>query len=424
MQRVFVSHAQEDAAYARKLVVRLEGLGFRCWIAPRDVPVGASYPEAIAQGLAAASALALVFSRSADQAAQLRRHILREVELADSHQLPIFPVRVEEVAPSGGLSYFLRTAQWIDDRSKTGRAAETIAEALRARGAASAPIASPARGRWLWPAAAFTGVAAATGLGAVLLTAPAAPSRPAASETRGIAALVAPAPSSAESPSTVAPAAAPVAATQAAAAVPSSPAATVDAPAARPAATAAPPVAPTPPASAVPREPVPTSVAHAAAAAPPGPAVTTHVAASPAQPLRPNEALRAALGDSAGTVRFFRLGDALRTAPPEALSAAEVTELLGDLSVGRTHRRAAFALLLPYLRTPLPSADALGLLTGLDGFAREEVLRMVAPCVARPVSEREVRLMLDGVAPMAAAELDRALRTPGPVAACGTPRSG
>ncbi len=49
--RVFVSHSTKDSSVARLIAEALEEQGFPCWIAPRDVPPGGRYGEAVIDGI-------------------------------------------------------------------------------------------------------------------------------------------------------------------------------------------------------------------------------------------------------------------------------------------------------------------------------------------------------------------------------------
>jgi len=59
-QSVFLSHASRDAALAQHLCALLEGKGVRCWIAPRDVQPGCSYPDEIVRGIDECASLILL----------------------------------------------------------------------------------------------------------------------------------------------------------------------------------------------------------------------------------------------------------------------------------------------------------------------------------------------------------------------------
>ena len=127
---MFVCHASEDAAVARRLVEVLEAAGVPCWIAPRDISPGSEYTQAILDGLAAAPALLLVFSR----AANLSPHVRRELEVAVATDTRLFPLRLEDVEPSASLRYFIGTWQWLDtvgtDRATWERALVTGVQRL------------------------------------------------------------------------------------------------------------------------------------------------------------------------------------------------------------------------------------------------------------------------------------------------------
>ncbi|NOD99840.1 TIR domain-containing protein [Ruegeria sp. HKCCD6228] len=106
----FVSHSSKDAARAQSLVAELEQVGLTCWIAPRDVQPGAAWSEEIMRGIEASRCFVLLLS----DAANLSDNVLREVERASSKGKAIYPVRIEDVAPSTRLEYFISVHHWID----------------------------------------------------------------------------------------------------------------------------------------------------------------------------------------------------------------------------------------------------------------------------------------------------------------------
>jgi predicted ATPase len=108
--RVFICHASENAATAWQVVELLEAAGTECWIAPRNIPVGADFTSSILDGLGAAPAVVLIFS----SAANVSPHVRRELETAIGRDTPLLPVRVEGVDPSPSLRYFIGTSQWLD----------------------------------------------------------------------------------------------------------------------------------------------------------------------------------------------------------------------------------------------------------------------------------------------------------------------
>ncbi len=106
---LFVSHASVDVGVARELCGVLEGVGFRCWLAPDDV-VGGDWAAQIAAAVEGSDGLVVLLSEGANGSA----HVAREVTLAIERGRPVIPVRVGEVEPEGALSFLLALAQWVD----------------------------------------------------------------------------------------------------------------------------------------------------------------------------------------------------------------------------------------------------------------------------------------------------------------------
>ena len=106
----FISHSSQDAAAAAEIAAALERSGLTCWIAPRDVRPGATWADEIIRGINAARCFVLLVS----SAANLSDNVLREVERAAAKSKPIYPVRIEDVAPEGRLEYFISMHHWID----------------------------------------------------------------------------------------------------------------------------------------------------------------------------------------------------------------------------------------------------------------------------------------------------------------------
>jgi hypothetical protein len=107
---VFVSYASGDEGAADAVVAVLEQDGIRCWVSPRDVIPGHGYGEDIVAAIHSARILVLLLSTRANES----RTVMRELERAVSGGLPIVPLRIEEVTPSGELTYYLTDAHWLD----------------------------------------------------------------------------------------------------------------------------------------------------------------------------------------------------------------------------------------------------------------------------------------------------------------------
>ncbi len=106
----FVSHSSADAATAHKIVETLEAKGVRCWMAPRDIRPGLDFQQEIVTALESVRCLILLFSSKANES----EHVHREVLLADNAKTPVYPVRIEDVMPSGAMKYQLANRQWLD----------------------------------------------------------------------------------------------------------------------------------------------------------------------------------------------------------------------------------------------------------------------------------------------------------------------
>ena len=101
---VFISYATEDKPFADNICEVLEVNGIRCWIAPRDIKPARDYSEEILSAIEASSSFLLVLSAHSNESP----HVKREVERAVNKNAHIIPVRIEEVAPSKSLEYFIR----------------------------------------------------------------------------------------------------------------------------------------------------------------------------------------------------------------------------------------------------------------------------------------------------------------------------
>jgi formylglycine-generating enzyme required for sulfatase activity len=107
---IFISYASEDAPVADRIRTGLEQAGLVCWIAPRDIEPGTSFPAAITAAISGCTAQVLLLTAQANAS----RHVLSEVELAFNAGKPILAVLVGKVAPSPDLQYFISTSHWFD----------------------------------------------------------------------------------------------------------------------------------------------------------------------------------------------------------------------------------------------------------------------------------------------------------------------
>jgi hypothetical protein len=107
---VFISYSSEDADLASSICAAFETDGIRCWIAPRDVQGGRAYSGQITQAIRQAQVVLIVLSGSANRS----KNVLREVERGAHCQNHLLAFRVESIAPSDDLVYFLGADHWVN----------------------------------------------------------------------------------------------------------------------------------------------------------------------------------------------------------------------------------------------------------------------------------------------------------------------
>ncbi|MBV9850145.1 MAG: toll/interleukin-1 receptor domain-containing protein [Armatimonadetes bacterium] len=151
---VFVSYSSQDKPIADAACATLEARGIRCWIAPRDVTPGQDWSEAIIDAISACRVFVLILSAASNQSEQVKR----EVQNAVSEAKSILPFRVEDVALSKHMRYFIGTPHWLDALTPPmerhlQRMAETVAAWIasldsKAGEALTIPIALHATPHW------------------------------------------------------------------------------------------------------------------------------------------------------------------------------------------------------------------------------------------------------------------------------------
>ncbi len=107
---VFLSHSAQNREVADAVCSALEKAAIRCWVAPRDVRPGRTFPGEITRAIQQSKVMLLIFSGHSNNSEQ----VLREVQLATDSRLPIIRFRIEDVALTDDLRYFLSTPHWLD----------------------------------------------------------------------------------------------------------------------------------------------------------------------------------------------------------------------------------------------------------------------------------------------------------------------
>jgi TRAP-type mannitol/chloroaromatic compound transport system substrate-binding protein len=107
---IFISCSSQDKPIADAACATLEAAGIRCWIAPRDIQPGADWAESIIGAIDGCRVMVLIFSSHANDSKQVRR----EVQRAFDREVPVVPVRIDKVAPSNTLAYYMGPVHWLD----------------------------------------------------------------------------------------------------------------------------------------------------------------------------------------------------------------------------------------------------------------------------------------------------------------------
>ena len=107
---VFISYSGHDKLIADAVCAGLEGVGVRCWIAPRDIGSGQTYAGEIIKAIRECRAMVVIFSSHSNSSQQ----VMREVERAVNAATIIVPFRIEDVKPSADMEYYLSVPHWLD----------------------------------------------------------------------------------------------------------------------------------------------------------------------------------------------------------------------------------------------------------------------------------------------------------------------
>ena len=102
-------------------------MGFGCWIAPRDIDPGKQYGEEIIHGIESTDGLVLMLSETSNESP----HVRDEAERAKHYGKRVIPFRIEDIAPSKSLEFYIATSQWIDAfGNKWGDGVDLLAQTI------------------------------------------------------------------------------------------------------------------------------------------------------------------------------------------------------------------------------------------------------------------------------------------------------
>ncbi len=141
---VFISHSSKDKTVADAICATLEKNNLRCWVAPRDILPGKSWPAAIVEAIETSRVMVVIVSTDSNASDQ----VVRELERAVNKNVIIVPFRIHDITPNKSLEYFLGCPHWLDAinpplQQHIDQLATTIARLLKG-GAAAVPAAPPA----------------------------------------------------------------------------------------------------------------------------------------------------------------------------------------------------------------------------------------------------------------------------------------
>jgi len=126
--RVFLSHASEDRTIAERLCRFLESHGWRCWLAPRDLPTGSEWPEEILNAIEESAALVALISEHALRSDPVKN----ELAHAAQRKLQIFPLRIDGVALTPFFQFHLNRLHILSTTpGSLGQALKQLEDALR-----------------------------------------------------------------------------------------------------------------------------------------------------------------------------------------------------------------------------------------------------------------------------------------------------
>ncbi len=117
---VFISHSSGDLEIAERICDYLQDNGISCWIDSRNITGG--YARSIIEGIKESELLVLVFSNKVNES----MHVENEIDNAFCMKKAIIPFRIEDVAYSDVLRYYLSKAHYVDASKDMDKALEEL----------------------------------------------------------------------------------------------------------------------------------------------------------------------------------------------------------------------------------------------------------------------------------------------------------
>ena len=89
---VFISYSSKNSTAAQAICHELEDKGIKCWMAPRDIPVGAKYASVITKAIVGCRIVVLVFSDDSARSPWVES----EINIAFSNRKTIIPYKIDK----------------------------------------------------------------------------------------------------------------------------------------------------------------------------------------------------------------------------------------------------------------------------------------------------------------------------------------
>ena len=109
---VFISYSSKNSAAAQAICHQLEDNNIKCWMAPRDIPVGAKYASVITQAIKECKSVVLVFS----EYSAVSPWVESEINIAFSNRKPIVPYKIDTTPLENYDEFYLmlNNRHWIE----------------------------------------------------------------------------------------------------------------------------------------------------------------------------------------------------------------------------------------------------------------------------------------------------------------------
>ena len=108
-KEIFVSYTTSDKAVADSIVAYLEGMGYNCFIAPRDIDPGKNYGAHIVSAIEDCKLVVLIASHHINES----EHCHNEVNIIVDKKKAILPIVIEEFVLDNDYVYYLGRKQQI-----------------------------------------------------------------------------------------------------------------------------------------------------------------------------------------------------------------------------------------------------------------------------------------------------------------------